>query len=99
MIPELFTRTSSPPKASRDLFHHRLDLLRFRHIAVNHKRVLEFRRDIGRISPVRSNGIADEIDDTLRAAIAERFDHRCAEPARTTCHKDDFASEIERIDH
>ena len=32
----------------------------------------------------------------MRAAIAERLDHRGAEAARTAGHENDFASEIER---
>ena len=79
---------------STDRLHHRLDLVRLCHVAIDDERILQLSGDVLGVGFVFPLGIADEIDDALRAAIAERFDHRRAEAARTAGHEHDFASEI-----
>ena len=88
-----------PAESFGDRRHHRFDLVRLRHVAFDDERILQPARDVLRIGFVLPLGIADEIDDAVRATIAERFDHRRAEAARTAGHENDFASEIKRISH
>src|SRR5262249_886997 len=82
-----------------DLVHHRFDLIRFGHVAIDHQWIPQFGCDLFRIGFVCSCGISNEIDDTLGAACAEGFDHRGPETARTAGHEHDLVGEIKWVRH
>ena len=82
-----------------DRFHHRLDLFRIGHVALDDQRILQFLGDGFGVRFVLAGGIGDVVHDALRAAFAERLDHLRAETARAAGHEHDFAGEIERIGH
>ena len=81
------------------LLHHRLDLLRLRHVALDHQRIIQFLRHILASDLFCPCGIGHVIDHALRAVFAEGLDHFRAETARAAGDEHDFAGEIERIGH
>ena len=82
-----------------DRFHHRLDLVRIGHVALDDERIFQLRGDGVGVRFVLAGGVGDVIHDALRAALAERLDHLRAEAARAAGHEHHFAGEIERIGH
>ena len=81
------------------LLHHRFDLLRLRHVALDHQRFIQLLRYTESIGFVLSLRVGDIIDHALRAAGAESSNHLRANPARAACNQRNFPGEIERILH
>ena len=78
-----------------NLFHHRLDLLRLSHVAINQQRIFQSLGDLFGVSFVLTLWVGKIIDDAFRAPFAESFDHLRADAARAAGHQNDFAGKIE----
>src|SRR4029077_10934976 len=63
------------------LLHHRFDLLRLRHVALDYQRFIQFLRYTESIGFVLSLRVGDIIHHALRAAGAETSNHLRANPA------------------
>ena len=81
------------------LLHHRFDLLRLRHVAIDYQRFIQFLRYTESIGFVLSLRVGEVIHHALSAACAESFNHLRANTARTACNQRNFPGEIERILH
>ena len=82
-----------------NLFHHRFDLLRLSHVAINHQRILQFLRHTFRIGFVLALRVREIIDHAGRAVFAESFGHLGADAARAAGHEDNFTGKIQCVGH
>jgi hypothetical protein len=81
------------------LLHHRFDLLRLRHVALDYQRFIQFLRYSESIGFVLSLRVGEVIHHALSAACAESLNPLRANPARAACDQRNVPGEIERIFH
>ena len=82
-----------------DLFHHRFDLQRLRHVALDHQRLFQFLCYTQSIGFVLSLRVSDIIHHALCAAGAESLNHLRTNSPRAARNQRNFPGEIERIFH
>jgi len=88
--PGVIDQDVEPAEFFADRFHHCRDVIGLGDIAVDDERIFQSLSDRFRIPLVLTFCVADVIDDALRAAPAERFDHFRPQSARAAGDEDDF---------
>src|SRR4029079_2503074 len=82
-----------------DLFHHRFDLQRLRHVALDHQRLFEFLCYSQSIGFVLSLRVSDIIHDALCTPGSESLNHLRTNSPRAASNQGNFPGEIESIFH